>query len=138
MGTLRSFIRENRITHDEYRRAVAFLSEVGAPARDAPPLRCVPRVTVDEVENRNRPGTATTIEGPYYVPDAAELAAVRAAAPSGRAGPDPLVLGYRPLRPTARPLPAPSSISGNRTARAATPREHPGGGCVRTSTRTRP
>jgi catechol 1,2-dioxygenase len=73
MGTLRSFIRENRITHDEYRRAVAFLSEVGAERET--PLLCdvFLEVTVDEVENRNRPGTATTIEGPYYVPDAPEL-----------------------------------------------------------------
>jgi catechol 1,2-dioxygenase len=73
MDTLRSFIRENRITHEEYRRAVAFLSELGTAGEM--PLFCdvFLEVTVDEVDNRGRPGTVTTIEGPYYVPDAPEL-----------------------------------------------------------------
>jgi hypothetical protein len=29
LATLRNFIRENEITHEEYRRAVAFLTEIG-------------------------------------------------------------------------------------------------------------
>jgi catechol 1,2-dioxygenase len=73
MATLRDFIRDERVTHDEYRRAVGFLHEVGG-AGEIPLLSDVfLEVTVDDVENRERPGTATTIEGPYYVPNAPEL-----------------------------------------------------------------
>ena len=73
MATLRDFIRDERVTHDEYRRAVGFLHEVGG-AGEIPLLSDVfLEVTVDDVENRGRPGTVTTIEGPYYVPNAPEL-----------------------------------------------------------------
>jgi catechol 1,2-dioxygenase len=67
---LRSFIRENRITHDEYRRVVRFLTEVGQ--KGEMPLLCdvFVEVTVDEVDNNGRGGTTTTIEGPFYVPGA--------------------------------------------------------------------
>src|SRR5215469_9767324 len=70
LDTLRTFIRENHVTHDEYRRAVAFLSEVGQKGEVSLLCDVAVEVTVDEVENNGRPGTITTIEGPYYVPRA--------------------------------------------------------------------
>jgi catechol 1,2-dioxygenase len=73
IAILRNFVRENGITHDEYRRAVAFMSEVGQMGEV--PLLCdvFVEVTVDEVDNNGRSGTITTIEGPFYVPDAPAL-----------------------------------------------------------------
>ena len=71
MDTLRNFIRENRITHDEYRRAVAFLAEVGQKGETSLLCDVFVEVTVDEVDNKGRAGTVTTIEGPFYLPDAA-------------------------------------------------------------------
>jgi hypothetical protein len=38
LGTLRNFIRENEITREEYRRAVAFLTEIGQ--KGEVPLLC--------------------------------------------------------------------------------------------------
>jgi catechol 1,2-dioxygenase len=70
MDTLRTFIRENRITHDEYRHAVAFLSEVGQKGETSLLCDVFVEVTVDEVDNKGRAGTITTIEGPFYLPDA--------------------------------------------------------------------
>src|ERR1700686_2165072 len=70
MVTLRSFIRENHISHDEYRRAVGFLSEVGQKGEMSLLCDVFIEVTVDEVDNRGRRGTATTIEGPFYVSEA--------------------------------------------------------------------
>jgi catechol 1,2-dioxygenase len=73
MDTLRNFIRENRITHDEYRRAVAFLSDVGQKGETSLLCDVFVEVTVDEVDNKGRAGTITTIEGPFYLPDAPAL-----------------------------------------------------------------
>jgi catechol 1,2-dioxygenase len=70
LGTLRNFIRENRITHEEYRRAVAFLAEVGQKGEVSLLCDVFVEVTVDEVANNGRGGTITTIEGPFYVPNA--------------------------------------------------------------------
>lgn len=73
MGILRNFIRENRVTHDEYRRAVAFLTEVGQKSEVSLLCDVFIEVTVDQVDNDGRPGTTTTIEGPFYVADAPAL-----------------------------------------------------------------
>ncbi len=70
LGTLRNFIRENHVTHEEYRRAVAFLSEVGQKGEMSLLCDVFVEVTVDEVDNNGRFGTTTTIEGPFYVADA--------------------------------------------------------------------
>ncbi len=70
LGTLRNFIRENHVTHEEYRRAVAFLSEVGQKGEMSLLCDVFVEVTVDEVDNNGRSGTTTTIEGPFYVADA--------------------------------------------------------------------
>lgn len=70
LGTLRNFIRENRIAHEEYRRAVAFLTEVGQKGEVSLLCDVFVEVTVDEVANNGRGGTITTIEGPFYVPNA--------------------------------------------------------------------
>jgi len=84
--TLRSFVRKNRITRDEYRHAVAFLTEVGQKGEVSLLCDVFAEVTVDEVENNGRSGTITTIEGPYYVPNAPVLKS-------------PCVLPHRPDEP---------------------------------------
>jgi catechol 1,2-dioxygenase len=73
VGTLRDFIRENRVTHEEYRRAVAFLTEAGAKGEIPLLFDVFVEVTVDEVDNNGRPGTRTTVEGPFYLPNSPVL-----------------------------------------------------------------
>lgn len=73
LGTLRGFIRENRVTHDEYRRAVAFLGEVGEKGEMSLLFDVFVEVSVDEVDNNGLKGTISTIEGPFYISDAPAL-----------------------------------------------------------------
>lgn len=65
---LRAFILKHEISYEEYHQALAFLAEVGA-AGEGPLLMDVFLETmVDEVNNGRKPGTASCLEGPYYVP----------------------------------------------------------------------
>jgi catechol 1,2-dioxygenase len=71
VSTLRALIRKHHITHDEYRRAVGFLTEVGR--RDAEMTLLMDvflEATVDQVESAGRKGTESAVEGPFYLPDA--------------------------------------------------------------------
>ena len=70
LTTLRNFVKENRITHDEYRRAVAFMTEVGQKGEVSLLCDVFVEVSVDAVDNSGRSGTITTIEGPFYVHNA--------------------------------------------------------------------
>jgi catechol 1,2-dioxygenase len=68
--TLRQFIRDHRIDHDEYRQAVAFMLET-AQAGEIPLLMDVLlEATVDQVDSEGRTGTASSVEGPFYVVNA--------------------------------------------------------------------
>lgn len=120
LGTLRNFIRENRITHEEYRRAVAFLAEVGQKGEVSLICDVFVEVTVDEVANNGRGGTITTIEGPFYVPNAPAMKS-------------PCELPHRPdekgpvlflsgvvRSPNGDPLPELFSIYGNQISKDAT------------------
>jgi catechol 1,2-dioxygenase len=73
LDTLRNFIRENHVTHEEYRHAVAFLGEVGRKSEASLLCDVFLEVSVDEIDNDGRAGTITTIEGPFYVADAPAL-----------------------------------------------------------------
>lgn len=67
VGTLRTFIRNHHVTHEEYRQAVACLTEAGEKG-EIPLLADVfLEVTVDQVDSKGRAGTETCIEGPFYV-----------------------------------------------------------------------
>lgn len=68
--TLRAFIRKHHITHDEYRRAVALLTEAGKSEGEVSLLMDVfLEATVDQVDSAGRSGTESAVEGPFYVPD---------------------------------------------------------------------
>ncbi len=68
VATLKAFIRKHRIRYDEYHRALSFLSEAG-DKQEIPLLMDVfLEMTVNDVTYADRPGTETTVEGPYYVP----------------------------------------------------------------------
>src|SRR5689334_13171423 len=67
VGTLRSFIRKNHLTHEEYRQAVAFLTEAGATGEIPLLMDVFLEVTVDQENSTGRGGTETCIEGPFYV-----------------------------------------------------------------------
>jgi catechol 1,2-dioxygenase len=72
-ATLKDFIREHHVTYEEYHRALAFLTETGDKGEIPLLFDVFLEVTVDDVDHRGRPGTETTVEGPYYVAGAPEL-----------------------------------------------------------------
>lgn len=69
-ATLRSFIRQHRITHDEYRAVVHFLTTTAEKGELPLLLDLYLETTVDEVDGAGRHGSTTAIEGPFYLPDA--------------------------------------------------------------------
>jgi len=70
VATLRAFIREQHLTHDEYRQAVAFLVQTAEHGEIPLLLDVLFESTVDQVNSAGRGGTETCVEGPYYVPNA--------------------------------------------------------------------
>jgi catechol 1,2-dioxygenase len=68
LATLRAFIRKHHITHDEYRRAVALMVETGAKGEIPLMLDVLLEATVDQVDSAERPGTESSVEGPFYLP----------------------------------------------------------------------
>jgi catechol 1,2-dioxygenase len=84
--TLRGFIREHRIHHDEYRQAVAFLLDTAQKGEIPLLMDVLLEATVDQVDSVGRSGTASSVEGPFYVADAPEMKS-------------PAVLPHRPNEP---------------------------------------
>jgi catechol 1,2-dioxygenase len=74
VDTLRNFIRKHNLTYEEYHRAIAFLAEAGEKGEIPLLMDVFLEVTVDDVDHRGWAGTETTVEGPYYVPNAPEMA----------------------------------------------------------------
>jgi catechol 1,2-dioxygenase len=72
-ATLKDFIREHQVTYAEYHRALAFLSEVGAKGETPLLFDVFLESTVDVVNNSERGGTATAVEGPFYLPDMPDM-----------------------------------------------------------------
>ena len=67
---LKTFIRRNGLSYEEYHRAVEFIAQAGT-AGEVPLLMDVfLEAVVDDVNYGGRPGTESNIEGPYYVPGA--------------------------------------------------------------------
>ncbi|MGD0073425.1 MAG: dioxygenase [Candidatus Binataceae bacterium] len=86
VATLKAFVRKHRIRYDEYHRALRFLSEAG-DKQEIPLLMDVFfEMTVNDVTYADQPGTETTVEGPYYVPEPPLLK-------------PPFVLPHRPNEP---------------------------------------
>lgn len=67
---LRAFIMRHEVSYEEYRRALEFLAEAGAASELPLLLDVFLETMVDEVNNGRKPGTASCLEGPYYVPGA--------------------------------------------------------------------
>jgi catechol 1,2-dioxygenase len=64
---LKTFIRRNGLSYEEYHRAVEFLAQAGT-AGEVPLLMDVfLEAVVDEVNYGGRPGTESNLEGPYYL-----------------------------------------------------------------------
>jgi catechol 1,2-dioxygenase len=70
VATLHQFIRDNRITHDEYRQAVAFMLDTAAKGEIPLLMDVLLEATVDKVDSVGRGGTESAVEGPFYVPNA--------------------------------------------------------------------
>jgi len=73
VASLRQVIRERRVTHEEYRRAVEFLCGV-AESGEVPLLMDV-FLEATVVDNADKAGTELSVEGPYYLGDAPVLGA---------------------------------------------------------------
>jgi catechol 1,2-dioxygenase len=70
LATLRGFIRKHHISHDEYRRAVGFMVETATKGEIPLLFDVFLEATVDQVDTAGRAGTETSVEGPFYAPDA--------------------------------------------------------------------
>ncbi|MEX0427992.1 catechol 1,2-dioxygenase [Nocardioides sp. DS6] len=67
-------IREEQVTYDEYNALKAWLIQVGQDGEWPLFLDVWVEHVVEEVATADRKGNKGTIEGPYYVPDAPEVA----------------------------------------------------------------
>jgi catechol 1,2-dioxygenase len=73
LGALHQFIREHQVTHAEYRQAVAFMVDTATKGEIPLLMDVLLEATVDQVDSVGREGTASAVEGPFYVPDAPAL-----------------------------------------------------------------
>jgi catechol 1,2-dioxygenase len=67
---LRQFIRDNQISHEEYRHAVAFVLETAEKGEIPLLMDVLLEATVDQVDSAGREGSASSVEGPFYLPEA--------------------------------------------------------------------
>jgi catechol 1,2-dioxygenase len=72
-ATLKDFISEHHVTYQEFHQALNFLCEVGEKGETPLLFDVFLESTVDLVNNSERGGTATAVEGPFYLPDMPEL-----------------------------------------------------------------
>src|SRR5438132_1492257 len=70
LATLGGFIRKHHINHDEYRRSIDFMVETAAKGEIPLLFDVLLEATVDQVDAAGRGGTETSVEGPFYAPDA--------------------------------------------------------------------
>jgi len=72
-ATLKDFISKHQVTYAEFHRALAFLTEVGEKGETPLLFDVFLESTVDLVNNNERGGTATAVEGPFYLRDMPEF-----------------------------------------------------------------
>jgi catechol 1,2-dioxygenase len=72
-ATLKDFIREHHVTYEEFHRGLVFLTEVGEKGETPLLFDVFLESTVDQVNNSERGGTATAVEGPFYLRDMPEM-----------------------------------------------------------------
>ena len=86
LATLRGLIRKHHLNHDEYRRAVSFMLETAAKGEIPLLFDVFLEATVDQVDATGRGGTETSVEGPFYAPNAPVMKS-------------PCILPHRPKEP---------------------------------------
>lgn len=74
LGAVYDTIREEQVTYDEYNALKAWLIQVGQDGEWPLFLDVWVEHVVEEVATADRKGNKGTIEGPYYVPNAPEIA----------------------------------------------------------------
>jgi catechol 1,2-dioxygenase len=67
---LRALILRHEVSYAEYHQVLGFLVEAGAAGELPLLLDVFLETMVDEVNNGRKPGTASCLQGPYYVPGA--------------------------------------------------------------------
>ncbi|MFZ5871247.1 MAG: catechol 1,2-dioxygenase [Actinomycetota bacterium] len=75
IGRINDVVREHKVTYDEYAAVKAWLIEVGETGEWPLWLDVFVEHTVEEVAHAERKGSKGTIEGPYYLPNQAQLPA---------------------------------------------------------------
>ncbi len=85
-ASLKDYIRKHHVTYEEFHHALAFLTEVGEKGETPLLFDVFLESTVDMVNNNDRGGTATAVEGPFYLPGMPEMMS-------------PCVLPHRPNEP---------------------------------------
>lgn len=71
--TVKDFIRRHELTYQEYNATVAWLSKTGKAGEYPLVMDVLLESIVNKVNYGSRPGTTSTIEGPYYVGGAPKL-----------------------------------------------------------------
>ena len=107
VGALRDAVEELRVNEDELRTALAFLKEV-AEADELPLLSDVLGISVQVdrlTHGASVDGTATNVEGPFYLPGAQALAPPYALATDDEPGEPLFVSGTVADAATGEPLP---------------------------------
>lgn len=75
IGRINDVVREHKVTYDEYAAVKAWLIEVGETGEWPLWFDVFVEHTVEEVAHADRKGSKGSIEGPYYLPDQAQLPA---------------------------------------------------------------
>lgn len=68
-STMKEFIRRHELTYPEYNAVVRFLQDLGDAGEYPLAMDVLFESVVNQVNYGSRPGTAASIEGPYYVPN---------------------------------------------------------------------
>ncbi|MFC4950173.1 dioxygenase [Pseudonocardia sp. GCM10023141] len=73
VSSLNTIILEEKVTYAEYKAAVAWLISVGEKGEWPLATDVLLEHSVEQVNAETNKGSQSTIEGPYYIPDAPEL-----------------------------------------------------------------
>jgi len=116
---LRAFILKHEVSYEEYHQALEFFAEAGAAGELPLLLDVFLETMVDEVNNGRKPGTASCLEGPYYVPGAPLLQRPYALPQRENEPGETLLLSVRSDPHAGSPLPESCSICGRQTLPAS-------------------
>ena len=123
------------INHDEYRQAVAFMLDTAQKGEIPLLMDVLLEATVDQVDSDGRTGTASSVEGPFYVANAPEMKSPAVLPHRTNEPGEVLFLSGRCALPTDRRSSARSSTFGDGRRGQLLTLQHPGEGSAFQSAR---